>query len=238
MNREPSDEPRASADDEASVAETRSNSGIKAAFERGLAGEALSKDAVLESVGGVRGITEALVPGMLYLVTFALTQQVMLSVVVPVLAATAAIVLRLAQRKKVMPAIAGLIGVVACSLTTILTGNPEDYFLPGLVTNSLWFLGLLVSVLLRWPLLGFVLGFLSNDTKGWRANQKLRGLAYLTTYLWMALFALRLLVQVPLFLADRTEWLGIARLTMGVPLFALAVILTWMLSKSVVEKSS
>ena len=238
MKRESSDEPRASADDEASVAETRSNSGIKAAFERGLAGEALSKDAVLESVGGVRGITEALVPGMLYLVTFALTQQVMLSVVVPVLAATAAIVLRLAQRKKVMPAIAGLIGVVACSLTTILTGNPEDYFLPGLVTNSLWFLGLLVSVLLRWPLLGFVLGFLSNDTKGWRANQKLRGLAYLTTYLWMALFALRLLVQVPLFLADRTEWLGIARLTMGVPLFALAVILTWMLSKSVVEKSS
>ncbi len=238
MKRESSDEPRASADDEASVAETRSNSGIKAAFERGLAGEALSKDAVLESVGGVRGITEALVPGMLYLVTFALTQQVMLSVVVPVLAATAAIVLRLAQRKKVMPAIAGLIGVVACSLTTILTGNPEDYFLPGLVTNSLWFLGLLVSVILRWPLLGFVLGFLSNDTKGWRANQKLRGLAYLTTYLWMALFALRLLVQVPLFLADRTEWLGIARLTMGVPLFALAVILTWMLSKSVVEKSS
>lgn len=238
MKRESSDEPRASADDEASVAETRSNSGIKAAFERGLAGEALSKDAVLESVGGVRGITEALVPGMLFLLTFALTQQVMLSVVVPVLAATAAIVLRLVQRKKVLPAIAGLIGVVACSLTTILTGNPEDYFLPGLVTNSLWFLGLLVSVLLRWPLLGFVLGFLSNDTKGWRANQKLRGLAYLTTYLWMALFALRLLVQVPLFLADRTEWLGIARLTMGVPLFALAVILTWMLSKSVVEKSS
>lgn len=238
MRQEPSAEPSASDNSGISASESRSNSGIKAAFERGLAGETLSKDAVLESVGGVRGILEALVPGMLYLVTFALTQQVMLSVVVPVLAATAAIVLRLAQRKKVMPAIAGLIGVVACSLTTILTGNPEDYFLPGLVTNSLWFLGLLVSVLLRWPLLGFVLGFLSNDTKGWRANQKLRGLAYLTTYLWMALFALRLLVQVPLFLADRTEWLGIARLTMGVPLFALAVILTWMLSKSVVEKSS
>lgn len=49
------------------------------------------------------------------------------------------------------------------------------------------------------------------------------------TWLWIALFVARLAVQVPLYLDASTAWLGTARLVMGVPLWALALWITWLL---------
>jgi len=49
------------------------------------------------------------------------------------------------------------------------------------------------------------------------------------TWLWAGLFALRLLVQLPLYLAGAVVALGVARTAMGLPLFALGLWLTWLL---------
>ena len=47
------------------------------------------------------------------------------------------------------------------------------------------------------------------------------------------MFAARLLVQVPLYLAGEVALLGIARLVMGVPLWGLTLWLTWLLVRGV-----
>ena len=55
------------------------------------------------------------------------------------------------------------------------------------------------------------------------------------------MFTARLGVQLPLYFADETGALGVARLVMGVPLFALAVLFTWLLlsrASSMVDASS
>ena len=45
------------------------------------------------------------------------------------------------------------------------------------------------------------------------------------------MFAARLLVQVPLYLAENLTGLGVARLVMGVPLYALTLWLAWLVSR-------
>ena len=54
--------------------------------------------------------------------------------------------------------------------------------------------------------------------------------AYMTiTALWVGVFALRLLVQVPLYLSDQVAWLGTARLLMGIPFWALAIWVSYLI---------
>ncbi|MEB4616175.1 DUF3159 domain-containing protein, partial [Leucobacter sp. M11] len=48
------------------------------------------------------------------------------------------------------------------------------------------------------------------------------------TLVWVGLFAARLAVQVPLYLANNADLLGLARIVMGMPLFALVVLFTWL----------
>jgi hypothetical protein len=49
------------------------------------------------------------------------------------------------------------------------------------------------------------------------------------TWLWVATFGVRLLVQLPLYLVGATIALGVARLVMGWPMFLLAMWLSYVL---------
>ena len=191
----------------------------------------MSRSPGLKSCDSWAGCGESLshLPRQRSFLLFSITQNVLISAIAPAIAAVIALLLRLIQKVSITPALAGLLGVVVCSLTTLLTGNPEDYFLPGLVVNICWFIGLLLSIIVRWPLLGFVIGIARGSLTDWRTNQRLRGAAYLASYVWLAMFALRLAVQVPLFIADEVTALGIARVTMGLPLYALVILFTWMI---------
>ncbi|GII97995.1 uncharacterized protein DUF3159 [Sediminihabitans luteus] len=65
--------------------------------------------------------------------------------------------------------------------------------------------------------------------KAWRSDAALVRRYVLVTWLWVAMFGLRLAVQGPLYLADMVGWLGTARLVMGVPLFALTLWASWVI---------
>ena len=53
--------------------------------------------------------------------------------------------------------------------------------------------------------------------------------------MWATLFGARLLVQVPLYLTDQVTALGIAKLAMGTPLYALLVWFTWLLARDALK---
>ena len=48
------------------------------------------------------------------------------------------------------------------------------------------------------------------------------------SWIWVALFALRLAVQLPLYFADELVALGVAKTAMGFPVFALAAWLSYL----------
>lgn len=204
------------------------NGGMGRAVRAGLRGEALSARGVLEAIGGWRGIAETLIPGLLFLAVYSFTKDEKLAIVPPAVLAFVAVILRLVRKESVISAISGAVGVGIAIAATLITGKGEGYYIPGFWTNGAWIFGLLVSVLVRWPLMGFAIGALQGDLLSWRKDRVLSRVALWLTTVWLAMFVARLAIQLPLFYSGQVEALGVARLVMGVPLFALVVILTWM----------
>lgn len=213
---------------------TAARGGLGGVVEAGLSGESVSARGVLQAIGGWRGIAETLVPATLYLAVFIFTRDARVSAIAPLALALVAFGWRLIRREPVQAALSGLIGVVVCVGVTLFTGRGEDYYLPGFWINAAWIAAHAVSLLVGWPLIGLLLGFLRGSLTEWRKTPVLRRAANLCTVFWIVAFGARLAVQLPLYFAAQggdaaaVDALGLARLLMGVPLFALAAILTWL----------
>jgi hypothetical protein len=114
----------------------------------------------------------------------------------------------------------------------LVTGDANTNYLPGFVINVVYGLVFLVSVLVRRPLVGVVTGLLVSDS-GWRRDRAFRRAATWLSLLWVLLFAVRLAVEVPLYLAaqasgraEDTVALGIARIVLGLPLYSVVLVVT------------
>lgn len=195
-------------------------------------GETPTPQALWKAVGQTRGVIEALVPGIGFLSVYTVTQNLLWSVAAPVAIAVVFILARLVQASPLMPALAGLVGVGASAGVALWSGRAEDNFLLGFVVNSLWVIGLVVSLVIRRPLVGIITGILTGDAQ-WREDPATRRVATSATWLWVGVFGARLAVQVPLYLAGDVGGVAIAKLVMGVPLYAGALWFTWLLMRAV-----
>jgi hypothetical protein len=196
-------------------------------------GEVPTAAALLTAIGGVRGLVESIVPGLGFVVVYTITRDVVPSVLIPLVLAVAFVVARAVQRGPVAQALAGVFGIALSAGIALLSGRAENNFVPGLIINAASLLAMLVSIAVRWPLIGVVVGLLTNDGTGWRADRAKRRVLVLATWLWAGLFAARLAVQVPLFLAGDVALLGTLKLVMGVPLYAGLLWVTWLLVRTV-----
>jgi hypothetical protein len=225
----------------ASGSPTFSESIAAAAKQSGLGqlapGEAPTAGAMLGVLGGVRGLIESVLPGFTFLLIYTFTQNLVLSVSVPIVVALGFVVARAIGRSPVSPAIAGLIGIALTAVLALVTNRAENNFLPGIVINSTMLVVLLVSIAVRWPLIGVVIGALLGDGTDWRADRVLRRAYTLATWIWIVPSAIRVAVQVPLYLAGRADLLAATKLLTGIPLYVGALWLTWLLVRAVHTKT-
>src|SRR5690606_4987900 len=85
---------------------------------------------------------------------------------------------RLVQRSTPQFCINALIGIgigAAFALRAAKAGGDVNdqalaYFLPGLIYNSAYAVGLTLSNLVRWPLMGFMVGSVTGDLTAWRRD--------------------------------------------------------------------
>ncbi|MFF2773081.1 DUF3159 domain-containing protein [Streptomyces bacillaris] len=190
--------------------------------------------ALLSALGGVRGLLETILPGLVFLILFTFTQNVPLSIGVSVAVAVVFTVVRIIGKTPVTQALAGLIGVGLSAIFALITGRGEDNFILGIWTNAAYAAALLISILVRWPLIGLAAGYLMGDRLAWRSVKSKFRVMQALTFLWFLLFAARLLVQVPLYLAHTdaaTSALALTKLLMGVPLYAPLLLITWFVVK-------
>ncbi|MGM7667472.1 DUF3159 domain-containing protein [Microbacterium sp. A93] len=187
---------------------------------------------VLATIGGWRGLAESVLPSAVFLVAFIITEDLWGAGIAAVAVAAVFSALRFIQRQSPVQALAGLAAVALCVVVALNTGEARDYYLWGFVTNAVYILALSASVFVGWPLLGLVFGMVRNEGLQWRQHPGRRRRYALATWILVTALGLRLVVQVPLYLADLLTALGTARLVMGLPLYALALWLGWLVSAS------
>ncbi|WP_412098019.1 DUF3159 domain-containing protein [Microbacterium esteraromaticum] len=186
---------------------------------------------VWQVIGGWRGVMESVLPLLIFVVTYTTTQQLLLALGLSVGIAAVFAIVRLAMKSPPVAAFSGLIAAVIAAGLPLFTGRAEDQFVIGFITNIVYGLAFLVSALVRWPIIGIIVGFLVGEGVAWRQDaRKRRTFAWLSAA-WAGLFLLRLGFQLPFYFEGDVATLGTVKLIMGLPLFAALLATTWLVTR-------
>ncbi|POH57505.1 DUF3159 domain-containing protein [Arthrobacter glacialis] len=190
---------------------------------------------LLAAAGGVRGIAESILPGLVFLVAFTLTRDLTVALVGSVAMAAVFLVARLVQRTPLTQALAGIVGVALSAFLAMKTGKAEDYYTVGFYTNAGYILAMVVSIAVRWPVLGLLFGYARNEGTRWRQQPERLRAYRVATWILVGVMGARLAVQLPLYFAGQVDALGAMRLIMGVPLYAFGLWIAWLVSRPVAD---
>lgn len=183
---------------------------------------------MLDQVGGVSAAVDSALPTVVFATVLAATGRSLRAAVWSALAVGVGIlILRLVRREQLRNAVGGFLAVAGAAALASVTGRAENYFLVSLGRSVALALGYAVSNLVRYPVVGLIVGLARGKPTAFRDDpHDLR--AYTgATWIWVGLFALRLLVRVPLYLTGQVTWLSVTDVVMGWPLFAATILATY-----------
>jgi Protein of unknown function (DUF3159) len=180
--------------------------------------EELVRRRLSEALGGRRGMVEGIVPTLGFTVTWITTHWLELALAIGGAGVLVVLVLRLVQRSSIQYVMNAVFGITIAAVFALRSGNAEDVFLPGIIYNAGYFLLLAFSALVRWPVMGFLVGSVTGDPTGWHRDRQIVKLCTTLTWLLALPCALRFVVQYPLWVAGEAGWLGVAKLALGWPL--------------------
>jgi hypothetical protein len=218
-------------DDQTDFREAMSQALRRSGHGREAPDEAPSASTLLIAMGGVRGIVESVLPGLLFLVTYTITNSLFWSVSVPVAIAIVFVVIRLVLRQAVTTAVGGLVLIVISAAIAQFSSKAQNFFVFGFAIDGVILVLAVVTLLLRRPFIGLVASLLLSDPE-WRSDRAQLRVADIATWFWVALAVIRLGVEVPLYLLGNTSALAAARLIAGVPLYAVILWLTWLVMRT------
>ena len=190
-----------------------------------------------DAIGGWRGLVENALPGLVYVTAFLISDEWLVPTVCAVVTVLIMVVVRLLQHSPITQALSGLVGVGIGAIWAWRSGSAGGYFTPGLIANAAYLAVMLISMAARWPIAGIVMGLVHGTGSAWRSNPGEAKRAQWGTAVLAGMFALRLAVQVPLYLADNVAVLGTVKLVMGTPLFALTLWVVWLIVRNVGRRS-
>jgi Protein of unknown function (DUF3159) len=197
------------------------------AEERAKPPQTTDKD-FFHALGGWGALLDIGLPWIAFLIVYAVTDHnLRTALIVAVGCAAAVAVLRLIRRQPLRNVAGGFVGVAISAFVASRTGNAKDVYVPGFFLNLGYFALYGLTSLFRWPLFGVLYGVITQTGTEWRRDPAmLRGFTR-ATLVFAGLFGLRLVVQVPLYFLGWLNPLGIAKVGMGLPFYALALWLAY-----------
>lgn len=179
-----------------------------------------------DQLGGWRGLVESSIPVVVFVIANIvgeLRPAVIASVAVALLIAG----LRLAQRRPIRHAVNGLFGIAIGAAIAWRTGDERDFYLPGILYGIGYGIALLISAAVRQPLVGWIWSVLvARGRSEWRDDPRLVRTFTQLTVLWGVVWLAKVGVQAALYLAHQDTALGVARLALGYPPYALLLLIT------------
>ena len=191
------------------------------------------KAKILNTLGGARGIVDTGTPSILFLITYDVTKSLDHSAIAALALSVVLTIVRLVRRETLQHALSGIFIVAICALIAHHTGKAKDFYLPGLIINALYAALYLITNLTGWPVLGLILGPILGENVAWRKNSARKSAYVRAGWVWFGLFVSRLLIQYPLYKANKLNWLGTALVVMGYPLFFATGWITWLILRKV-----
>lgn len=183
-----------------------------------------------DAVGGPLGMAETSLPAVAFVIAYTASgSNTNTAAIVAVGLALVLSLARIVKRESPVYALSGLVGVAFAAFVATRSGRAENFFLPGLFANAAYAAGFLISLAVRRPLVGIIVASLDGEGSEWREDPERVRAFVRATWVWAGLFGLRLLVQLPLYLAGAVVALGVAKTAMGLPLFGIGLWLTWLL---------
>ncbi len=186
-----------------------------------------------EAIGGWRGLLESVLPGVAFVSAFLIWGGFKLPVIAAVSVVVILVALRLVQKTPITQALSGLLGVALGAFWAWRVGDANGYFVPGFWTTGAYALAMLVSILIRWPLVGVVVALVRGWSRRWRKDPAIVRRMQWATAVYVISQAIRLAIQLPLYFAGATAALGTARLALGAPYFALTLWVMWLMVRRV-----
>jgi hypothetical protein len=184
----------------------------------------LTDTSLRELLGGRRGAVDATIPPAVFVVGWLVSDG---SIGWGALAAVAAGVvvgaLRIWRGGRVTAVLASVAAVAAGALVALHTGRAQDFFLVQLLSNVVSALAWTVSILVRWPLLGVVVGLLLGQRTRWRRDPDLQRAYGRAGWVWVGQYAVRVVVFGVLWWSGWVVALGVARIALSWPLVAATV---------------
>jgi len=201
--------------------------------ERTLSGEHPLGPALVEQLGGKRGLVDSGLPAVVFvgvnsLVDVFTARSVALrwAIISAVVCGVGIIALRLARKEHVRQAMSGFLGLAIAVFFAARSGEARDFFKPGIYINVAYCGAFLVSALIGRPIVGAIYGALDGLGDTWRTVTRLRRVFTVATIGWAAVFGMRAIVQVSFYNADRPGLLAISKLLLGWPVTIAAVAVT------------
>jgi hypothetical protein len=211
--------------------------------------EAVVRAQLAKALGGRRGMFEAAVPTILFTVTFLASHQLRLALVLSVAAAVVLLVARVVQRSSIQFVVNSLVGIAIGGFFAWRSarggGDAGDqalaYFLPGILYNAGYAVVITVTILARWPVVGFMVGSVAGDPTAWHRDPQVVRLCSHLSWLLVLPCVLRVAVQLPLYLAGSNGLdsgaaiaaLGVSKIVMGWPLqLAALAAMVWLLARN------
>ena len=196
--------------------------------------EELIRHRLSSALGGWRGSIETALPTVAFIGVWSWRQDLRLAVWCAVGVAVVLAVARLVQRSSLQHVLGAVFATALAAFFAMRSGKAEDAFLPGMLLSGGYLVGTLISILVRWPVVGFLVGAgdprAAEDPFGWRRDSGMVRVCSRLTWVLVALYAVRLSIQIPLYLAAQVEALGVAKIVLGWPLWIGGVaVMGWLL---------
>jgi hypothetical protein len=206
-------------------ASTRAGTRVGAGVEPGSGAtvEELIRHRLSTALGGWRGSVETALPTLAFVVLWVWRKDLTVAIIASVAVTVALAVVRVTQRQSLQYVLSAVFPTAIAAFFALRSGKAEDAFLPGIIWNAVMLAVALVSVALRWPLVGFMVGAgdprMAEDPVGWHRDRGLVRVCQRLTLVLVGMFAIRLVIMVPLYLAGEVALLGVAKVVLGWPLW-------------------
>ena len=192
---------------------------------------------------------EAAVPTLAFTLLFLTTKDLRLAITVSVGASLVLLAVRLVQRSTPQFVLNSLFGIgigAFFAWRSAQGGGDADeqalaYFLPGIIYNAAYSAVLVFSILVRWPVVGFMVGSVAGDPTAWHRDPQVVRLCRNLTWMLAIPCVVRLAVQLPLYLAGSAAGdagpmiaaLGFSKILMGWPLQIAGLAgMAWLLARN------